>query len=142
MHISPLNKISLQSDQLSQAEWQFASFGQNTLTGAYGNFSSKSNDKLPSPKSSTVEIPETDVVTAKRPEDSSFADLSISSSSSTSLSKPTKQELFQAIKQFLFVFNKKKDFHRYLDLIKFLQTNAQTELSSKVIFIYIYLTSY
>ena len=114
------------------------------MTGAYGNFISNSNNQLATKTSKTVEdedLPKNIKMTSTKKQKNNKNIISNADSkpsdetlllSSDDCMKPTKQQIFKTIQQFLFVFKEKKDKLRFLDLIKFLLHNIEQELSSKV----------
>ena len=137
-----LDKIPLHSKQQSKEEWQFASFSRNTLTGAYGNLSNSLNSQALPETVKPKQLVE-DVSVPSKPDcgeknlKSQVPNLSNAETISTKQShqvstKTTNQEIFQKIRQFLYIFQPEKDQQRFLDLCKFLLNNAKTESSTKV----------
>ena len=147
LSVSTLDKISLHSKQLSNEEWQFASFSSNTLTGAYGNLSmyGKDNEKINLAANKIKDSIENEEKVLKNDSSNANSDHSISlhsdakevstSSCSLTLDIPTKvtnQKIFSKVRQFLHIFNQEKDEKRFLDLCKYLLHNTEKETSAKV----------
>lgn len=130
---SSLNKITNPKSETAPEQWKFASFGSNTLTGAYGHLAGAQyqTTKTVSNHQSTNSQPQTESGTkdmADRPNQS----VSGHQSEKICSKKVSNSEMYKVIQKFLFMFDCKSDKGRFVFLCKYLLQNVDNEISTKV----------
>jgi len=139
-------KISNPVQDQSSEQWKYASFGSNTLIGAYGNLSCATSTKTETVQQNSTTHDQYEKCemsqNAAHSDQTLFSQTSSVSMECHSKAKqlhpafPTKKvlasDIYTVIKKFLFIFKFKDDRQRFLFLCKFLLQNTEREVSTKV----------
>ncbi|CAK8692376.1 unnamed protein product [Clavelina lepadiformis] len=148
---SATDYIPAHTKQVSTEEWRFASFGINKLTGAYSNLSiaksnsaevAAKNETLTTNNQNTIEQVETNARPISPPialnngiqenyDKFKNAMQSQNLPQVKQVKKVSGEKIFKIVKQFLFIYNYKRDRERFLELCKYLVYNTESESSLK-----------
>lgn len=129
-----MDKIDPNNKNLSIQQWQFASFGSNTLTGIYKNFSSLDKTKKSEYNESLMDVSEASKThPAASDEKTKINENNLEETSVQINSSVPATQLFIIIRKILFIFDKNKDQRRFRRLCEYILRNVENETNMKVI---------
>nr|CAB3267459.1 ubiquitin-protein ligase E3B [Phallusia mammillata] len=133
---TPVKEVEYEKTEVALDQWKFASFGSNTLTGAYGNFAvplqqtSNAKDKQNSGAKTQNQQPG-----VKNHTNSATGAFPKTLEKKVSLKVIPNTQLYRIIQKFLFVLHQHQDKDRFLFVCQYLLNNVDKETSTKIAYV-------